>query len=236
MPGLPTGPSVSRPVWAQALAARTGRFAMGSVALCAAALAGAGVSQWRTRDLTARLAAAEQAAMTDVLTGLGNRAGLTREFERAVASAAPGSLVVLVLLDLDNLKEVNDGYGHDAGDRLLVAVGRRLGRLRVLHQKVFAARLGGDEFVVLFRADRQTLSRAAVGVVNRDVARCVGAPVAIETTWVCPRASVGTAYADTEDADLPTLLAEADQAMYRAKVAQRPRPAPRMGADGSSDA
>ena len=101
-------------------------------------------------DMTAKRAAEEELhrlAMTDPVTGLGNRTHLEQQLERALAAAGPEHPVGLLLLDLDRFKVVNDSLGHVAGDALLVEVGRRLVGLAPSGATV--CRLGGDEFAVL---------------------------------------------------------------------------------------
>lgn len=86
-------------------------------------------------------------AQTDALTGLPNRRGLHEHLARGLQRCTPQQLLAVYLLDLDGFKPVNDRYGHDVGDALLVAVGQRL--QRQLRGSDLVARLGGDEFVVL---------------------------------------------------------------------------------------
>ena len=86
-------------------------------------------------------------SQTDALTGLPNRRGLQDRLQLALESATPQQMLAVFLLDLDGFKPVNDRYGHDVGDALLVAVGKRL--QQQLRGSDVVARLGGDEFVVL---------------------------------------------------------------------------------------
>jgi two-component system, cell cycle response regulator len=86
-------------------------------------------------------------ALTDGLTGLGNRRALLADLERAVARATPEEPRVCVVLDLDGFKAYNDAFGHPAGDKLLSRLGQRLQDVVGEHGKAY--RLGGDEFCVL---------------------------------------------------------------------------------------
>jgi two-component system cell cycle response regulator len=88
-------------------------------------------------------------ALTDGLTGLGNRRALLADLERAVARATPDDPRVCVVLDLDGFKAYNDAFGHPAGDKLLSRLGQRLQDVVDEHGKAY--RLGGDEFCVLAR-------------------------------------------------------------------------------------
>src|SRR4029453_13761462 len=101
----------------------------------------------RCRQLERKLAVADQAAHTDPLTGLANRAGLDRGLSAQRAAAGAGDHLGIVMLDLDNLKQVNDRYGHDVGDAVIIQVAARIARPRA--HVVCTARLGGDEFVIL---------------------------------------------------------------------------------------
>lgn len=187
------------------------------VAIGVAAVAGAGVSGFRTRSLVRRLNAAERAATTDPLTGLANRVGLRREFEGLVAQSDPYEHVGLVLLDLNDFKMINDTYGHEVGDRLLVTVGSRLARLSVRGRVVCASRLGGDEFVIVFAYGRDSASAELMTSAAAAAGGAVGLPLEVGPVRIEPRASMGTAYAPAVRASLREMLAEADAAMYRAK-------------------
>jgi diguanylate cyclase len=133
----------------------------------------------------------------DELTGLLSREGLEAEWQITTARS-------LMLLDLDGFKQVNDTCGHAAGDRVLTAVGHRLGR----GSDVAAARLGGDEFAVLSQLD----PHAAV----RRVGALLGTRVRIGRTSVPVAASVGATDITTGE-PLPDALRRADIAMYHAK-------------------
>src|SRR5205823_5349238 len=90
-------------------------------------------------------------AVTDALTGLGNRRRLMRDLERAISAASPEHPAVLALFDLNGFKHYNDTYGHMAGDMMLSHLGRNLAD--AIAPRGSAYRLGGDEFCVLLPAD-----------------------------------------------------------------------------------
>ncbi|MGY1824172.1 putative bifunctional diguanylate cyclase/phosphodiesterase [Geodermatophilus sp. SYSU D00079] len=121
------------------------------------------------RDVTDRTSAQrelERLAYTDFLTGLPNRARFMTALRTALASSAPGCLL---LVDLDGFKAVNDVAGHDAGDRLLGEVADRL--RAAAREGDVVARLGGDEFAVLVRAGREeatALAERLVLLLDRD--------------------------------------------------------------------
>ena len=95
------------------------------------------------------LRASRGEALTDALTGLGNRRALTRALDELAAEATPERPLVLALFDLDGFKQYNDTFGHPAGDTLLVRLGGNLAAF--LHGRGRAYRMGGDEFCAVFR-------------------------------------------------------------------------------------
>ncbi|HYU15645.1 MAG TPA: GGDEF domain-containing protein [Candidatus Acidoferrum sp.] len=168
---------------------------------------------------------------TDSLTGLTNRGELERRLEQERARAVRhGQPLSLLLIDVDLLKEINDGGGHRAGDRALLAVADALrGSCRSVD---IAARVGGDEFAILAPS---TSARDAVQLAARVQAGLrAGSPAAPFPVTV----SIGIA--DLESADAIDagqggfdLLEAADRALYRAKTAGRDRVAVH-GADRST--
>jgi diguanylate cyclase (GGDEF)-like protein/PAS domain S-box-containing protein len=160
------------------------------------------VSERRSREL----ALVHQAAH-DPLTGLANRTELRSRLYEILGHAEP---VVVMFCDMDNFKQVNDTYGHAAGDAVLVEVGRRL-RMHVREHDT-VARVGGDEFVLLVR----DLDPDTAGDLVTRLTTAVSRPVEYEGFEIKVSASIGlgtSAPASTVD----ELLREADQAMYREK-------------------
>jgi diguanylate cyclase (GGDEF)-like protein len=158
-------------------------------------------------------------ASHDALTGLPNRTQLLERLDAALGRARrAGRLVGLAFLDLDRFKVVNDRFGHDGGDRLLVQVAHRL--TSVLRPADLVARLGGDEFVVL--CDGVEDKSHALTVANR-VAHAIGTrPYTIDGASIRVTASVGLALSlGTEHPE--ALLRDADAALYRAKHGGRAR-------------
>ena len=155
----------------------------------------------------------EHQATHDPLTGLPNRMLLLDRLGQALARAArSGKVTALLFIDLDRFKVVNDGLGHDAGDRLLAQAARRFRDSVRAFDTV--ARFGGDEFVVLCDEVDDT---ATVVALARRVAGALQRPFVLDDTEICVTASTGIALA--EGADTPTdLLRKADVAMYRAKA------------------
>lgn len=166
-------------------------------------------------DITQRKRQEEQLeylATHDALTDLPNRRALERELARAVARAARGVESALVLLDMDNLKMLNDSLGHSAGDKALIALAERL-RANLRPQDLLA-RVAGDEFVVLL--EDLGLDQA-LDIAQRLRQAVVNAPVLIDGREVFLTVSLGLVPVQP-DSDVEQLLSNADAAMYRAKL------------------
>jgi diguanylate cyclase (GGDEF)-like protein len=152
-------------------------------------------------------------AYHDPLTNLGNRSLFVERVDERLARPAAGKVPVVLFLDLDDFKVVNDTLGHAAGDRLLSAAADRI-RGCVRADDV-AARLGGDEFAVLIE-DQPDLSRA-MSVANRII-ESVRLPFPIENQEMSVTASIGIAAARSDTTAADELLRNADVAMYIAKA------------------
>ncbi len=174
----------------------------------------------RVSELRAREAASHHEATHDVLTGLPNRRAFLAELARRVAPGpCPVRGFALLLVDLDNFKRVNDGLGHDAGDRVLCVVSQRLRSL--VRESDLVARLAGDEFALLL-PDGAGDATDLLGLVGRieeglrlplDYAGCV-----LRTT-----ASIGVAVFPNDQSTAADLLRAADIALYAAKFQGRGR-------------
>jgi len=151
-------------------------------------------------------------AARDELTGLGNRSILDDAIARAVtASAAAGHSVAALVVDLDDFKPVNDSFGHQVGDRVLVQVAERI--QASLRQGDVACRLGGDEFAIVLP---HTSAAAACAVADR-ILTALGDMPAIEDGSLKPTASIGIVVSAEPDETPAALLKAADAAMYQAK-------------------
>jgi diguanylate cyclase (GGDEF)-like protein len=117
----------------------------------------------------------------------------------------------LVLLDLDGFKEVNDTCGHEAGDRVLQEVAKRV--LGAFDRDCLVARLGGDEFAVLVTGSARGRLPESVRKLGHDLRR----PISLGPITVLTDASIGTAVPTNGDTTPTDLLRRADRAMYRAK-------------------
>ncbi len=153
-------------------------------------------------------------AVTDQLTGLGNRRRLAAVLEECFGEEQRD--VAFLFVDLDHFKEVNDSFGHSAGDQLLAQIGPRV-RSRLGDSDLFV-RIGGDEFaVILVDAGREHAARVAAGL-----SEVLNSPFTLEMVTVTIGASIGIAIAPDHAADGAELMRCADQAMYRSKSARTP--------------
>ncbi len=151
-------------------------------------------------------------AYWDSLTGLPNRARFREAVNEAIAAAAPGSSVAIVMLDLNRFKHVNDVLGYRIGDLLLVQVAERLNR-QLVREGDLVARLSGDEFGVLLRAGEPELALS----VARRIEQSFHAPLALEEHNVDMGAAIGIACWPQHAEDGDALLNRAEVAMYAAK-------------------
>jgi diguanylate cyclase (GGDEF)-like protein len=152
-------------------------------------------------------------ALHDELTGLPNRTLLADRLRRAAMSASrSGQRPMLLFLDLDNFKAINDRFGHSAGDSLLVAVAERL--LELVRSSDTVARLGGDEFVIL--AEELDEPMVAAQALAERINLTMRAPVPVGDRELHTSVSIGITQVPP-DADPDICLAQADAAMYQAK-------------------
>ena len=159
----------------------------------------------------------ERIAHYDALTAVPNRVLLAERMSWAIAQTRrDGTSMAVCYLDLDGFKPINDQFGHESGDRLLVEISRRI--KNCLRGNDTIARIGGDEFVLLLlglkRVEECELAlRRLLDVISR--------PWPIGEQQVTLSASIGATLFPNDDADADTLLRHADQAMYKAKEAGR---------------
>ncbi|QJE00916.1 EAL domain-containing protein [Massilia forsythiae] len=198
-------------VWV-ALSCSTMREAAGGLRLIAA-----------VEDISRRKQAEEallRLANHDALTGLPNRTLLQDRLEHAIVQAQRNGAardraaeVGVMFIDLDRFKHINDSLGHDAGDRLIIEIARRLGRS--LRESDTVARQGGDEFVVVLPelAGPEDAARVAQKVLDH-----LFQPLTLSGQEVFPTGSIGIAMYPRDGADSGSLLKAADSAMYRAKA------------------
>jgi diguanylate cyclase (GGDEF)-like protein len=165
------------------------------------------------------LARTRDSSLRDPLTGCFNRSyaleALTAELKRARRGGTP---VSVMMLDIDNLKEANDRFGHLAGDSLLEAVGRKLND--TLRAGDIKCRYGGDEFLVVLPDTSLAGAHHAAAAVTRDIAEL---EIPTSSGILSPTVSVGVTVADAGDMEALAMLARADEALYEAKQRGRNR-------------
>jgi len=159
----------------------------------------------------------EHSAKHDALTGLPNRFLFNELVQRLMHRCQRGNtLLALLFIDLDGFKAINDRFGHEAGDRVLVTVSRRM--LDVVRREDVVARLGGDEFVIAI-TDLDS-PQALTPLLERLLSE-IERPIAYRSTaehQLEVSASIGVSlYPQAQELDADTLLRQADQAMYEAK-------------------
>ena len=157
----------------------------------------------------------EYMAYYDSLTDLPNRTLLSDRLTQAMVNCQRyGKLLAVAFLDLDGFKKVNDQYGHDVGDQLLVVISRRM--KEILRESDTLARLGGDEFVAVFTELNQVTE---CEVILSRLLNFVSRPVILPRSniEVQVSASIGVVIYPQDDADADLLIRHADQAMYLAK-------------------
>ncbi|MDT8384511.1 MAG: diguanylate cyclase [Gammaproteobacteria bacterium] len=169
-------------------------------------------------NLRRRLQEKHEQAVRDPLTGLYNRLAyddrIVQEFARCKRYGQP---LVLMMVDIDHFKNVNDTYGHKAGDKALVLIAEQI--RNNLRESDFLARLGGEEFVILMTETSLDSAIVAAGKLLKAVERC---QFHYQNAQVVITISAGLAQLRKDDST-ETLFQRADEAMYRAKQAGRNR-------------
>jgi diguanylate cyclase (GGDEF)-like protein len=170
-------------------------------------------------DIRYGLNRAKLLSETDELTGLLNMRGFSiaanRLFGQALRYNRPATIL---MIDSDNLKAVNDSYGHDAGNRLLRQLTRTI-QAELRYTDVLA-RYGGDEFIVLLP---ETPRKGAVEVADRIRDAVIGTPLEVNEKRVVSSVSIGLASHPDDGNTMDAIVARADRAMYRAKQQGRNR-------------
>lgn len=155
----------------------------------------------------------EQLAYYDPLTSIPNRLLLADRMHQAVAQTRRQNCLLAVgYLDLDSFKPVNDKFGHEMGDRLLIEISHRIGK--TIREIDTVARLGGDEFAFLLLG-LENMEQCSVTL--QRILDSIARPITLGENSVEVSASIGVSLFPLDDADPDTLLRHADQAMYQAK-------------------
>ncbi|MBN2865365.1 MAG: EAL domain-containing protein [Thiotrichales bacterium] len=149
----------------------------------------------------------------DNLTGLPNRSLLTARLQHAleIARRQP-TLIAVCFFDIDNFKNINDSYGHDVGDELLITVSKRVSD--IVRRQDTLARLGGDEFVLVLEDIRD---KTEVAVIIEKIITAFGQPMDIQSQTLSVTTSIGISLYPQDGLDVNALIKYADTAMYQAK-------------------
>lgn len=163
-------------------------------------------------ELKSSQLALKRLASHDDLTTLGNRHMFSADLEAAMHHASGATTVGLLVLDIDDFKSVNDLFGHDAGDLLLMSFARRM-----IEANVELYRIGGDEFAAIVRGHG---SKAVLDAAHQ-IHRTLETPFHLGGTLIDCRTSIGCAVFPSHGSDSSELLKSADIALYAAKAAGR---------------
>ena len=174
---------------------------------------------WITKDLARSQAQSQELLGRDPLSGLANRLFFGQRLDGALAALPEmDSALAVLFIDLDRFKDVNDTYGHKAGDELIQLVAQRL--VNVIRSTDTLARFGGDEFAIIQTGLRSAAD--AEGLAKR-ILDALTQPFAISDTQVIVGASIGVALAPENGNNRETLMRLADTALYQAKSEGRNR-------------
>lgn len=168
-------------------------------------------------ELRAMQARLHHQAFHDPLTGLSNRMRFVDELERRLRlHGAAGTSCAVAFIDLDRFKPVNDSLGHEVGNELLIAVGRRLEA--AVEMQDIVARIGGDEFVILVDNVDPADADGSLAALGDRVCEAISTPFSLAESEVVISCSVGVAVSDSVGTEAGELVRRADLAMYRAKA------------------
>jgi diguanylate cyclase (GGDEF)-like protein len=186
-----------------------------------------GVARDAARDAQQRLEAKveertrqlQELAEQDPLTGIANRRQLFATLNEAIGRVdVSAERIGVFFLDVDNFKTLNDSMGHRFGDRVLIAIARRLEALA--RDRGFAARLGGDEFTVV---QRNAIDGEGIRAFGDAIVRAFEAPLQVDEREVIVSVSVGASIFPDHERDAEALLRAADAALFQAKALGRSR-------------
>ena len=170
----------------------------------------------RTRELQTATARAYKLAQQDILTGLPNRVLLNQRLQQILALAKREQQQVAVLfLDFDHFKRINDTLGHDTGDQLLQQVAQRLSS--TTRESDLVARLGGDEFVLILTGLNMAQSAHELMLLVERVRQMFTTPFSVNGQDLTLTVSIGVSLFPDDGIDAPSLIKQADTAMYAAK-------------------
>lgn len=175
-------------------------------------------------ELARSFAGMQQRLLTDRLTGIANREAVIRRMEDRILRhrrRGDNHPFAVLFIDLNGFKQINDRFGHDIGDRVLVEIGQRL--TNNLRESDLAGRFGGDEFVVLLdEVDNRAAALTARGKLERALAEPLQSllQTAPDAATFAAGAAIGTALSPEDGQDVETLIKRADEDMYARKQAR----------------
>lgn len=164
----------------------------------------------------------QRAAMLDDSTGLLNRFAFRQMLgDRLAASRGQDEVTIVLLIDIDHFKRVNDTLGHTVGDTLIKRVATRLQQLQLPHLAL--ARFGGDEFALMFTEADPATAHDAAERFARAILLALHEPIPLSSFRISIKASIGIAFAPAHGLDPESVLSAADAAVYAAKDRGRNR-------------
>ena len=171
----------------------------------------------RTVELAQANARLESMALQDPLTGLANRTALERHIEHAMRrTQRRHEYLAVMLVDLDDFKQINDQLGHETGDTVLRCIAERL--KLIARESDFIARLGGDEFVLVAES---MFSQEQAHYIAERFLDALSMPIELEGQSISVGASIGITLTHSAQPDMALLLRQADNAMYARKRSGR---------------
>lgn len=168
----------------------------------------------KTKELRQAYEELQVISSTDALTGLYNRR-YGRERIQSLADSEDRRPFAVMLMDLDHFKQVNDTYGHEIGDQILVEVGRRLKSLE--KDGVTAIRLGGDEFVLVHKGKEGADIRESAAEIAEKICALMDEPISTDEAVITPTACTGIGIWPDDAEDIDDLYRITDEAMYGIK-------------------
>jgi len=167
----------------------------------------------QSQQFEEKLAKQQRKSMQDALTKLSNRAAFDEYFTQSIVRFhhKPFDLA-LAVIDIDDFKNINDTYGHTAGDKTLQVIANTI--QKKVSKDVFVARYGGEEFVLIYTKQKETAFVKELNLINKSIARL---PFKFKSNKVSITLSIGATHITKED-NIHTAFERADEAMYKAKA------------------
>jgi diguanylate cyclase (GGDEF)-like protein len=167
----------------------------------------------QSQQFEEKLAEQQRKNMQDALTKLSNRAAFDEFFTQSMVRFhhKPYDLA-LAVVDIDDFKNINDTYGHTAGDKTLQVIAKTI--LKIASKDAFVARYGGEEFVLIYSSQKEATFIKELNNINTSIGRL---PFKFKNNKVCITLSIGATHINKED-NIHTAFERADEAMYKAKA------------------